>query len=243
MQSVPLPIEIWYALCDYLGPWDALQLRTANRWFYACITRHQSYWYRQFTWYLIQQNKKIALFKTGCTKQHKRNIERGINCLTLEQERRIMERYKLESVSDLGHQLAVHPNWLDDEPCENVAHFTYDIPRHRFAIPLDPADYHPNDGQLYCYRFLIHNYRRQRQRAQRYDETTLRDQLRQNQRELSRQRAELKTLVARCERGIRQTKHRDFFLRGMLSRLKMLAQNKVFYSRRTREYKGLEHLL
>lgn len=235
-----VPSEVWFLIMDYLSPWDNLQLRQTTHDMNTVVTGHQSFWYRHFTWYLIQQNKRIALFKTGCAKRHRPNVRRGVYCLTLAQEQQLSEARGV-SVTDLPGELEHHLEWLDDDAyrCENVNHYSYVLPTNRFAIPLDSDDYHPNNGQLYLYRFLIHNYRRQRQRAKRYNKKTVERQITDVKKDLRRQRRHLKEIQSRCEKEIRKTKARDAFLRDMQDQLKRLDENRVFYGKRTREYKGL----
>jgi len=229
-----VPNEIWQLIISELGPWDALQLRTASKRFYEVVTSFQSYWYRQFCWYLICQKKRPAMFKTGCQRKHIHT--HSIDCLNVEQEMELSAQLGIH-VSELPNRIAVCPTIMEGYPCTNTNHYIYEIPANRLLIPLDPNDYKPSE-QNYLYRFLIHNYRQQRQRAARYNQSEIKLQLRQVQDDLTRQQKELDKIIEQYKREIQKTKNRQKFLKGVHQQLQTLETNKVFHGQRSRTYKS-----
>ena len=235
------PPEIWRRIVDHLDAWDALKLRTTSRTLYAVVTRYDAYWYRQFTWFLVNQDKKAAMFKTGCNRRHKRHVVRSQHCLSLRQEELLSARLGI-GMDRLTGTIERDPSILDDVECTNVNHFVYDLPKTRSAMPLNREDYAPND-QIYLYRFLIHNYRLQRQKARNYNTQKVSSQLKIVKTDLDKQRGQLSRVLARCERDIKRTKKREASLQEMSTRCKKLEMNRVFHGRRSRRYKGLAYLL
>jgi hypothetical protein len=234
MEACYLPKEIWQLIVTELGPWDALQLRTVSKNFYQAVTSFQSYWYRQFCWYLICQKKRPAMFKTGCQRKH--NQPYSIACLNVQQEMQLSSHLNIK-VSDLPDYISKCPNIVEPSNCTNSSHYIYEIPDNRLLIPLDPTDYKPNE-QNYLYRFLIHNYRQQRQRASRYDKSEIKLQLRQVQDDLTKQQKEFDRIVEQYKRDIQKTKNRQKFLKGVYHQLETLDRNKVFHGQRSRTYKS-----
>lgn len=236
-RSAQLPVEIWHMIMTYLAPWDALQLRTASFDFYVIITTHQRYWYQHFCWFLICQKKRPAMFKTGCHKTHNPNIPRDIACLNIEQEQELITQYCI-SLSELPALLAANPDMTSKYECNNIDHYIYDLPLHWFEIPIDPHDYQPNE-QIYCYRFLIHNYRNQRQRTSRYNRNDIKRQMKQVREDLVRQQKELNRLIKQCERDIEKSQNRDLFLHNIDLQLARIEHNKIFHGKKSRQYKGM----
>lgn len=239
--SDPFPTEVWYRIVENLDAWDALKLRAASRRLYAVVTLFDEYWYRQFTWYLVSQDKKAAMFKTGCDRRHKQHVPRSQHCLSIQQEEELAAQLGIP-IERLTRRIEDDPSILDGVECTNVNHYVYDLPKRRSEMPLNRKDYKPGD-QIYLYRFLIHNYRQQRQSARNYSTQKVVEQLKAVQQDLEKQRVELTRLVARCKKEIRRTKRREASLQDMARRCKKLEHNRVFHGRRSRQYKGLAHLL
>lgn len=66
-------------IVEHLSCWDALQFRQTCTFMNESVILCQTYWYQQFTWFLITQNKRVALFKTACKRVHD---QRYTNCNT-----------------------------------------------------------------------------------------------------------------------------------------------------------------
>jgi len=237
----PFPPEIWQKIIDNLEAWDALKLRAASKELYCVVTTYEAYWYRQFTWYLVNQDKKAAMFKTGCPRRHKSHVSRSLYCLTMQQEDELSARLQIP-LDRLAQATEEDPSLLDGSECTNVHHYVYYLPKTRMEMPLNREDYNPR-GQIYLYRFLIHNYRQQRQKARNYSTKRVKDQLKIVQEDLYKQRREFTRLVARCKKEIRRAKRREAALLEMSRRCKKLEKNRIFHGRRSRQYKGLSHLL
>lgn len=247
MDPSLVPIEIWQRIVQMLGPWDALQLRCTCRGLYAAVTYFHSYWYRQFCWYLIKQKKRPAMFLTGCDRKHIQ--PRDVTCLREEERVRLAAELEVP-VSRLGkHPALEYPDgqyWsrravktqFSERECDNASHYIYKLPADRFDIPLDPADYKPNE-QLYIYRFLIHNYRHQRQRASHYTPSEVVRQLKEVNTDLIRQKRELARVTEQLKRGIERTRQRKALLREVHHQIRRLENNKVFHGRKSRGYKGI----
>ena len=234
-----LPPEMWHEIIVHLGPADALQLRATSKQMYRIVTLFQSYWYRQFTWYLICLKKREALFRTGCHRTHKKSIPMGTNCINRSQEKALAERFEL-TVKELIEMIECDRDAtiLSQIQCTNPAHYTFEIPRSRFDIPLDRSDFNPSD-QIYLYRFLIHNYRQQRQRARQYTRERVKQQLRYVRQERKKVRKDMENYVQRCQRQLTKMRNQDSFLCEMAKRLDLLERNKIFYNRQSRFYRGL----
>lgn len=236
------PAEIWHRIIDNLDAWDALNLRTTCRELCTVVTLYDAYWYRHFTWYLVTQDKKAAMFKTGCARRHKRHVPRSSHCLNLQQEEILVNRLAipLDQVTEVFEK---DPNVLERVglECTNVNHYVYDLPKTRDEMPLNSDDYNPG-AQIYLYRFLIHNYRQQRKSARNYTTQKVLSQLKLVCTDLEKQRIELSRLIAQCKRNIKKTKRREASLQDMARRCEKLDQNKVFHGRRSRQYKGLAYL-
>jgi ribosomal protein S20 len=227
------PKETWHYIIEIISPWDALQLRSASKKLYEVVSSFQSYWYRQFCWYLICQKKRPAMFKTGCKRKHIQ--PHSIECLNVQQEVQLATQLNMH-VSELCNiDITPFATENDDYKCTNASHYMYEIPANRFLIPLDPNDYKPNE-QSYLYRFLIHNYRQQRQRVSRYNKSDIKTQLRQVQDELTKQQKEYDRLLDQCQREIQKFKTRQKFLKGVYQQLERLDNNKVFHNQRSRTY-------
>ncbi len=236
-STMSLPTEIWQQIVMCLSPWDALQLRTVSKNYYNMVTTFHSYWYRQFCWFLICQKKRPAMFKTGCHRSHKKDIPCTVDCLNIDQEQLILTELSI-SVHSLPDVLKTNPEIFNRYPCTNSNHFNYDLPEDRFNIPLDSSDYDPQT-QIYCYRFLIHNYRQQRSRTSKYSRADVKRQLKQTRDDMTKQRREMDKIIAQCKRELERTQNRDTFLRNIDLQLSRVEVNKVFYGKKSRQYKGL----
>lgn len=166
------------------------------------------------------------MFKTGCHKTHKLDIPKSIACLSTEQEQEIVSALEI-SISELPNRLLQNPELFDQYVCRNIDHYIYDLPLTRFDIPLDPADYQPN-GQVYCYRFLIHNYRQQRQRASR-----------QSGADITRQQKQVQRDLAKIRRDLEKTRSREIYLASVSAQLARMENNRVFHGKKSRQYRGL----
>jgi hypothetical protein len=225
-------VFLWQHIISYLKPWNALQLRQASHFFYSAVTGFQSYWYRQFCWYLIVQRKRPAMFKSGCPRTHKEPP--SLECLDVQQEIDLATRLGVR-VAELSE--LINERLLSDMgfQCSNPIHYVYHLPGDRFAIPLDPNDYKP-DEQVYCYRFLIHNFRQQRQRCARYNKAQVKEQLRLVHSELRAKERELEKIVDNYRKDIQRIKDRARFLRSIHEQLMRVDENRVFHGQRSRTY-------
>jgi len=228
------PTEIWNIIIDNLEAWDSLNLRLSSKQLYKIVTHYHSYWYKQFTWYLVCYGKKPAMFKTDCDRRHKAHIPRTSHCLSLSQEEEIASNLNC-TVNDLFDLIIHKPEIMHGYECTNVNHYMYDLPQTREEMPLNQKDFHPRD-QVYLYRFLIHNYRHQRQKARNYNNDKVDDQLKIIKSDLTKQHNELD----RIKRNIKRMKNREALLQDMKRRCDKLKENRVFYGRRSRQYKGLK---
>lgn len=231
------PIEIWRKIIDNLDAWDALKMRAVSRELYGVVTLYDAYWYRHFTWYLVNQDKKAAMFKTGCARHHKKHVPRSSHCLSLQQEEALSAKLGIP-LDRLSRTIEADPSVLAGVECTNVNHYIYELPKTREEMPLNREDYNPHD-QIYLYRFLIHNYRQQRQKARNYTMEKVQEQLKLVQSDVKKQRTELSRLIAQCKRDLKRTKRREANLLEMGRRCKKLENNRVFHGRRSRQYKGL----
>lgn len=118
--------------------------------------------------------------------------------------------------------------------CTDSSHYIYKLPPNRFAIPLNPSDYHPEE-QLYIYRFLIHNYRHQRQRASHYRQDEVARQLKELDQTLTHQRRELQRIADQVQR----TRKRRALLKNVQQQINRLETNHVFHGKKSRHYKGV----
>ena len=160
----------------------------------------------------------------------------------LHQEQELARKLNI-SIEELPRAILAEPSVMDTMECTNVHHYIYDLPKDRFQIPIDNRDFRPNDGQIYLYRFLMHNYRHQREKAKRYKMDEVVRQKKIVEQELKKHRQELSRLIARCKKEMQKTKRREAWLQDMHARLVQLTNNRVFHNRRTRQYRGLPHLL
>lgn len=229
-----LPLELWHYVIKFLRPWEALQLRQTCKRAIEIVTLFQSYWYRQFCWYLIGHKKRAAMYKTGCSRRHRSDIKRGLNCLSLEQEQQLITKHNL-ALSELPIFLLLNPDIVE---CSNANHYIYDLPQTRFDIPLDRNDYKPGQ-QVYLYRFLIHNYRQQRQRIKRYNKAEVEDELKLLRGDISRKRKDLTKIIAQRKREIDKAKRHDTHLRDIQRQLKRFEHNRIFHGCKSRGYRGL----
>lgn len=236
-----LPPEVWHAVVDWLEPWSALQLRATCTALCRVVSAHQPYWYRHFTWYLCKKNKRDAVFKTGCRRWHRADIPQGFGCLTPPQELELSRELGVP-LNKLEYVVQHNPEVLRDQLCQNPGHYVYAMPRSHAEIPLDPEDYQPGE-QVYLYRFLIHNYRCQREALQRRTVAQVKAQLSQVSRDLFQKRSDLEAAIASYQRSIATHKFRQFALRETLRRMHMLDDNRVFFDRRSRTHRGVLALL
>lgn len=218
-----LPAEVWSLVVNYLKPWDALQLRRASRRFNEVVIGCQTYWYRQFTWFLIKQNLRVALWKTACKRTHNPRVRVSLDCFSLSEEEKLADRLGIP-VRDLPERVANDPSVCSGHVCSNPQHYIFDVPRSRYHIPIDPSDYHPNQ-QTYVYRFLIHNYRHRRERCRRFSKQLVNDDLK-----TSRKR------IAALQNEMDKLRRRVTMLEETSLELKMLETNKVFFGCKSRNY-------
>ncbi len=232
-----LSVELWHIIISHLGPWDALQLREVNKHMCLIVTNNQPYWYRQFCWYLILQKKRPAMFKTGCKKTH--NHIRNIDCINVDQELQLASILNVH-VSQLSQIIVNNPNTLDliSINCENASHYVYDLPNDRMSIPLDPLDYDPKE-QIYCYRFLIHNYRQQKYKIAKYDIKEVMQQQQNIQKELKRKKQEWQKIQQSYTRDIEKIENREKYLKTISQQIKQVNTNKIFHAQRSRTYRGI----
>lgn len=219
-----VPKELWLMIVDYLGPFDALSLRATSHFFNTIVTSHQTYWYRQFAWFLVVQNKwRAAIFKTGCGRTHKVNIPKSPACLSLEQERLIVNIYRIkpEKVRPMIEQC---PELMDGLECSNPLHFVYELPKSRFSIPIISADFHPTE-QIYMYRFLIHNYRHRRAKVKRFAPVAVKVQKKQTEIE-----------ICKLETELEKMRKKLISLTLIHEELTLLDKNKVFFGSKSRQY-------
>lgn len=222
-----LPKEIVFIIVDKLSAWSALNLRQTNRELNRNVMQNQKYWYRQFTLYLIRQNKRVALFKTGCKRTHKSDIPLTVNCLTSEQEANLAEELNI-NLRDLASHLensTLTTAKITD--CQNPLHFVYEVPKVLSDIPIVSADFHPNE-QIYLYRFLIHNYRTRRDKVKRFNLDEVKSQKREAQKSLKR-----------AEAAVEKHRKKIQVLNGISKELKLTEKNKVFFGSKSRQYRGL----
>jgi hypothetical protein len=228
-ELTTLPAEIWANIIEYLGSWDALQIRQTCTLINENIIACQTYWYRHFTWFLIKQNKRVALFKTACKRYHKDDIKVGVNCLSVQQEEALSVALAVP-ISKLGESGVVTADVLSKAgiSCGNPQHYIYDLPESRHQIPIHPSDYHPKK-QLYIYRFLIHNYRHRRDKVKRFniDDVTL---------DIKRMERHVAKLLIDTERARRQLE----MLKEAAAELKIVRKNDVFFGTKSRQYKVTE---
>lgn len=229
-----LPVEIWHMIIDWLNPWDALQLRQSCRQIWRHVTGHQAYWYRRFCWLMIRQKKRPAMLKSGCRRYHKKSVLPGMNCLSLQQELRLCQMHQI-TFTELKRRIKADPDkMLKNIKCSNANHYIYEIPQAPSKVSLDTKDYDPNT-QLYLFRYLIHNYRAQRQSISRYDLKTIETQQKTVRKELQTKRR----IIDQCRREMNRIKERDAWLQSVQQQLKRLEKNKVFYGKKSRQYRGL----
>jgi hypothetical protein len=219
-----IPRELWSTIVEYLGPWDALQLRQTSKAFHTVVVECQQYWYRQFTWFLIKQNLRVALWKTACKRSHNPEIAPSLNCISLSDEETLAVQLGI-AVADLPREIEVNPRLLMTFKCTNPQHYIFEVPKTRFHIPIDPSDYHPAQ-QVYVYRFLIHNYRHRRERSRRFTKHAVNDELKASKKRLA-------TLQIETER----LRRRIALLQETATELKMLETNTVFFGYKSRSYR------
>lgn len=229
-----LPREILEIIVTKLGPWDSLQLRQTNKRLFDIVTKYQPYWYRQFCWYLILQKKRPAMYKTGCARTHTRS--RTIDCLDTQQEMDLAHQLGVP-FSALGEMVMENPSIMDAYVCTNYSHYIYDLPRNRFDIKLDENDYKPS-SQVYCYRFLIHNYRQQRQRVAKWDITSIEDQRKEIRLEIRKKQREFGKVADEHRRDMQRIRNRDEYLKSVADQIKRLDNNRVFHGQRSRTYRS-----
>lgn len=246
-EELSLPVEVWHNVLSFLPcPWDALQLRQCSHELYDAVTNFHSYWYRQFCWYLIKQKKRPAMFLTGCAREHVKAHD--VTCLSGAEQTAAAAHFGVHI-----DELPKHPEfqdgtvyWTDRDDCgtpfsalcANSSHYIYKLPDNRFDIPLAHKDYKPQ-AQLYIYRFLIHNYRHQRQRASHYSKTEVDRHLQFTNRTLAKHRKELARITAEYHEKMSRARKRRELLKEVSLQLKRLDSNKVFHGRKSRKYKGL----
>lgn len=225
-----LPKELVFMIVDLLSSWDALSLRQTCHDMNERVIQNQCYWYRQFTLYLIKQNKRVALFKTGCKRKHKPDVPLTVNCLSSQQEADLAEELSL-SITKLPLFLESpdhDPVSITVAECQNPLHFVYEVPRVLSDIPIVAADFHPTE-QIYLYRYLIHNYRTRRERVKRYNSDAIKLQKR-----------ETLASLKRAEAAVEKHRKKLETLAGISTQLKMVETNKVFFGSKSRQYRGLK---
>lgn len=219
-----IPSEVWTMVVEYLKPWDALQLRQSSTVFNTIVVGCQPYWYRQFTWFLIKQNLRVALWKTACKRSHNPEISPSLNCISVTDEELLAGQLGIKT-ADLAKEVKANPGILMNLKCTNPQHYIFEVPKTRFHIPIDPSDYHPGQ-QVYIYRFLIHNYRHRRQRSRRFIKQNVTDELKTSKKRLA-------TLQFETERLLRRIK----LLQETAAELTMMEKNTVFFGCKSRNYK------
>ena len=226
-----LPIEILRIIILNLSSWESLQLRHTSRFFYCVVTNYQSYWYRHFCGYLIKHKKKAAMYQMQCKREHVAPY--SIDCLTLDDEIKLAQHLNID-VCDLPTYLNEDSNKIYEHyqiSCMCANHYFYDIPENRMNIQINADDFHPND-QIYCYRYLIHNYRQQRNRAAKYTKEDVKQQLKQ----LSYEKKEFQKIVQLYKTKINKLNDRQKFVLNIRDQLTKMQSNKVFLNQRSRKY-------
>jgi len=225
-----LPKEIIFMIINLIPSWNALSLRQTCHILNENVIQNQVYWYRQFTLYLIKQNKRVALFKTGCKRKHKSDVPLTVNCLSSKQEADLADELSL-SITKL-------PDYLEQQnvevsitvaDCQNPLHFVYEVPRILADIPIVSADFHPTE-QIYLYRYLIHNYRTRRDKVKRYNSDMIKVQKRETVGSLKR-----------AEAAVEKHRKKLETLSNIATQLKMIEKNKVFFNSKSRQYRGLDN--
>lgn len=226
MYSTKVPKELVFQICDHLSAWDALNLRQTCRSLNRAVVEHQTFWYRCFTWYLIKQNKRVALYKTGCKRHHKTDIEPSVRCLTSDQESDLADELDI-SISNLSDYLEKNADTITPEQCQNPLHFVYEVPKKLSDIPIVPEDFHPTE-QVYLYRYLIHNYRTRRDKIKRYTAEDIKEQRRA-------------TIIAlkRAQAAVEKHQRKLKTLLSITTEMRLLERNKVFFGSKSRQYRGL----
>jgi F-box associated protein len=142
MVAGKLPNDVISLIVEYLGCWDALQFRQTCREINEIVIRRQTYWYQHFTWFLIKQNKRVALLKTACKRTHIKPP--GPTCT-------------LDSSSN---------------KCSNPSHFVFDAPLNRCCIPIDSVDFDPQHQKyIYRFLIHNYRHRRSRAKGFEQSET------------------------------------------------------------------------
>jgi|JI10StandDraft_1071094.scaffolds.fasta_scaffold48368_3 uncharacterized coiled-coil protein SlyX len=218
-----LPFDVLTEIIEFLPPFAALQLRQTSKHYNRVVMSCQTYWYQHFTFYLIKQHKRVALFQTACPKTHKQPHTLNITCLDIHQEEQLAKQFEIP-VKDLGDYMEREHPPLDINMCTNAQHYTFEIPKHRRCIPIESIDYHPLQ-QTYIYRFLIHNYRRRREKTKRY-----------NASETAQSLKRLERLLAKQQADIDKTRKQIDALRQVSNELKQLKENTIFFNTKSRLY-------
>jgi hypothetical protein len=218
-----LPFDVLTEIVEFLPPFAALQLRQTSKRYNEVVMGCQTYWYQHFTFYLITQHKRVALFQTACPKTHKLPHVINIMCLDIQQEEHYSKLYKIP-VTELAQFLERERPPIDINECSNPQHYTFEVPQHRRCIPINPKDYHPHQ-QTYIYRFLIHNYRRRRERIKRYNASETRLEIKR-----------LERLHAKLQSDIEKTRKQIEALKQISSELKIVKDNNVFFGTKSRLY-------
>lgn len=218
-----LPFDVLTEVIEYLPPYAALQLRQTSKYHNEVVMRCQTYWYQHFTFYLITQHKRVALFQTACPKTHKQPHIIGTMCLNVNQEEHYAKKFQIP-IKELAEFLEHEQPPIDINECTNPQHYTFEIPKHRRNIPIKPVDYHP-DQQTYIYRFLIHNYRRRREKIKRYNASDTTQEVKR-----------LERLQAKQQSDLEKTRRQIEALKQVSQELKQLKNNTIFFNTKSRLY-------